>query len=402
MKAATPNYDVVLFGATGFTGTLVADYLARRPGKQPRWAIAGRNMHKLEAQRDQLARVDAALADLPILHADTSDPESMRSLVRSTRVVISTVGPYIRHGEPLVAACAENGTDYVDLTGEPEFVDLMWLRYHDKARASGARIVNCCGFDAIPHDLGVYYTVQKLPEGVPVKVDSYLRAGGRLSGGTLSSAATVLSRWREYNEVRRERQRREGRPVDRRITHTHSRLRYDRQLQSWVLPALNIDPQIVLRSAAADECYGSEFRYGHYLQLKNLPMLGAVVGGVAALAVASQIKPVRRRITSLANKGVGPSESERAEGWFSVRFAACGGGKKVFTEVSGGDPGYGETAKMLAESALCLAFDRLPSRPGVQTPAHAMGKPLIRRLQTAGIRFDEIEPFVGAADNAKA
>lgn len=390
-----PGFDVVLFGATGFTGQLTAEYLAKREGPKPRWAIAGRNLRKLEGVRDKLAKLDPAYADIPMMHADISDPESMLALARSTKVVISAVGPYIRYGEPLVAACAEIGTDYVDLTGEPEFVDRMWMRYHDQARASGARIVNCCGFDSIPHDLGAYFTVMQLPEGVPIKIEAYVRAGGKLSGGTLSTAATAMSRWREYAKLRAEREREEGRPVDRRISRLNGGMRYDKRLQSWVLPVPTIDPLVVLRSAAADERYGSEFHYGHYLQLKNLPMLATVVGGFGALALASQIGPVRRRIVALGNRGVGPSEAERAEGWFSVRFAGCGGGKKVFTEVSGGDPGYGETAKMLAESALSLAFDRLPVRPGgVQTPAHAMGEPLIKRLQSAGIQFKTIESFL--------
>lgn len=390
----TSSYDVVLFGASGFTGRLTAEYLARRPGPRPRWAIAGRNLHKLERLRQHLARLDPACADLPLLHADTSDPESMLALARSARVVISTVGPYIRHGEPLVAACAELGTDYVDLTGEPEFVDQIWLRYHDLARRTGARIVNCCGFDSIPHDLGVYYTVRQLPEGVPIKVEGYVRGGGKLSGGTLSSMATALSRWSLYTQVRRERERREGRPVDRRISRLHGRLHYDRRLQSWLLPMPSIDPQVILRSAAADERYGSSFAYAHWLQLRNLPSLAAVVGGLGALAVASQIRSVRRRLVALSNKGMGPTAAERAEGWFSVRFKGVGGGQTVHTEVCGGDPGYDESAKMLAESALCLAFDRLPAHPGVQTPAHAMGEPLIQRLQAAGIQFRTIEPFL--------
>lgn len=391
MTRTKPAFDIVLFGASGYTGKLAAQYLARRGGKQFTWALAGRNMRKLEKVRDSLSRIDPALDHIPLIEANSLDVEAMQRLAHSARVVISAVGPYINLGEPLVAACAAAGTDYVDLTGEPEFVDKMWLRYHDKARASGAHIVNCCGFDSVPHDLGAFFTVRQLPEGVPIRLEGFVRAGGKMSGGTLSTTVTSMARWRQMQSARRERRGKEGRPVDRRIGSTHGRLRYDRQLHSWVVPMPTIDAQVVLRSAGCDERYGSEFRYGLYLQMKNLPMMAAIGGGVGALALASQIGVVRKRLISLSGKGFGPTKAERDEGWFSVRFVGSGGGKTVYTEVSGGDPGYGESAKMLAESALCLAFDRLPRRPGVQTPAHVMGDSLIKRLQAAGIGFDVLE-----------
>ncbi|HSE70916.1 MAG TPA: saccharopine dehydrogenase NADP-binding domain-containing protein, partial [Nocardioidaceae bacterium] len=146
--------DLVLFGATGFTGGLTAEYLARNAPPGCRWALAGRNQAKLEALRDRLAAIDDDLATLPLLHADVTDRRSVEQVARAARVVITTVGPYVEYGEPLVAACAEAGTDYVDLTGEPEFADLMYVRYHAAAVASGARIVHACGLDSIPHDLG--------------------------------------------------------------------------------------------------------------------------------------------------------------------------------------------------------------------------------------------------------
>src|ERR1700722_14977684 len=151
------EYDVVVFGATGFTGELTAEYLARHAGAGTRGALAGRNMGKLEAVRRQLADINIACAKLPLLQADIDDLASIRAIAESTKVVITTVGPYINYGEPLVAACAAAGTDYVDLTGEPEFVDRMWLGYHEQAKRSGARIVHSCGFDSIPYDLGILH-----------------------------------------------------------------------------------------------------------------------------------------------------------------------------------------------------------------------------------------------------
>src|SRR5206468_1722946 len=164
------DHEIVVYGATGFTGALTAEYLARR-GDGIRWALAGRNRGKLEVVRDRLTAIDPGLADLPLRNADATDPESMRSLAESTKVVISTVGPYINYGEPIVAACAAAGTDYVDLTGEPEFVDRMWLGYHRQAERTGARLVHSCGFDSIPYDLGVLYTVRQLPPDAPISIE---------------------------------------------------------------------------------------------------------------------------------------------------------------------------------------------------------------------------------------
>jgi short subunit dehydrogenase-like uncharacterized protein len=389
--AARRDYDIVLFGATGFTGGLTAEYLARHAGDKLRWALAGRSEDKLKLVRARLAGINSACRDLDLLIAEVSDAASIKAVAASTKVVITTVGPYIKFGEPLVAACAAAGTDYVDLTGEPEFVDLMWLRYHELAKSTGARIVNCCGFDSIPHDLGAYFTVRQLPEDVPLKIEGFVRAGGTFSGGTLHSAVAAMSRMREYAKVRKARHSREGWPVDRKIGATQQRLRYSREFGAWAVPMPTIDPQVVRRSAAADERYGPSFRYGHYVLVKKLGRVALLVGGVAAVFAGAQFKLTRERLLKIKGSGDGPSEEQRNKGWFRVRFVGQGGGKKVLTEVSGGDPGYGETSKMLAESALCLAQDRLPRKPGVVTPAQAMGDALITRLQAAGIHFKVLE-----------
>src|SRR3954468_16030287 len=186
------EHDIVLFGATGFTGALTAEYLAGHAPDGLRGALAGRNRAKLDALAERLG------IDVPLLHADVNEDASLRSVADSARVVITTVGPYVAYGEPLVAACAAAGTDYVDLTGEPEFVDLMWLHHHAEAERTGARIVHACGFDSIPHDLGVLHAVKRLPEGAPLRVEGFVRAGGRPSGGTFHSAVTAFSRVRSY------------------------------------------------------------------------------------------------------------------------------------------------------------------------------------------------------------
>jgi short subunit dehydrogenase-like uncharacterized protein len=381
-------YDIVLFGATGFTGALTAEYLARNAGSRTRWAVAGRNRGKLEALREGLAKIDPACAELDLLDADVGNPPSLATVAESARVVITTVGPYIHYGEPLVAACALAGTDYVDLTGEPEFVDLMWLRFHEQARRTGARIVHSCGFDSIPHDLGAWFTVRQLPEDVPIRVEGFVSGGGGFSGGTYHSAVNAFARMRRYAKVSAERRRREERPAGRKVTGLRGSIRHDSSHGTWVVPFPTIDPQVVRRSARAVDRYGPDFSYTHYLELKNLPMVAGLVGGVGVTAALAQLPPTRRLLLSFRSPGEGPTAEQREKGWFRVRFNGEGGGNRVVTEVRGGDPGYGETAKMLAESALCLAHDSLPETAGQVTTAAAMGDALIDRLVRAGIEFE--------------
>jgi short subunit dehydrogenase-like uncharacterized protein len=382
---AEPRHDIVIFGATGFTGALTAEYLTEHSPPQTRWAMAGRNRQKLESLRERLG------ADVPLLEADVGDEASLRALAESTRVVISTVGPYINYGEPLVKACAAAGTAYVDLTGEPEFVDQMWLRYHEQAEQTGARLIHSCGFDSIPYDLGALFAVEQLPEGVPIKLEGFVRAGGTFSGGTYASAIEAMGRLRQTMMAARERSRQERKPEGRRIKGSPGVPHHDPAAGGWVLPFPTIDPQTVLRSARALERYGPDFTYSHYLVVKRLPVLAALVGGAGTVIALAQLPPVRKALMRIKSPGEGPSPEQRAKAWFKVRMVGEGGGQRVVAQVSGGDPGYGETSKMLAESALCLAHDDLPKRAGQLTPAAAMGDALIQRLQRAGIEFSVLE-----------
>ena len=391
---ADRRFDIVVFGATGFTGALTAEYLARNAPAGTRWALAGRNAGKLEQVRGRLVAIDAACAEVPLLHADVEDPGSLREIAVATKVVITTVGPYIRYGEPLVAACATAGTDYVDLTGEPEFVDRMWLEHHARAEQSGARIVHSCGFDSIPYDLGVQFTVEQLPEDVPISIDGFMRTKASFSGGTYQSAIEILGGLRSSAKLARERRRLEGEPPGRRVRGVVGKPHADEFARGWVAPFPTIDPVTVLRSARALDRYGPDFRYSHYVVVGPLPALVGL-GAVAGVAVAvAQIPPGRDLLRKLKSSGEGPSEEQRAKSWFSVKFAAHAGngdGTDLRTEVRGGDPGYGETSKMLAESAMCLAYDDLPARAGQLTPAVAMGPALRRRLESAGIEFKVLD-----------
>ena len=379
---AEREHDVVVFGATGFTGALTAQYLARNADAGTRWAVAGRNREKLKQTLETIG------ADVPLVVADTGDPASMRQLAESAKVVITTVGPYLEYGEPVVAACAAAGTDYVDLTGEPEFMDLMYLRHHRAAAKSGARIIHACGFDSIPQDLGAQFTVQQLPEGVPIHVEAHVRAGGNPSGGTVASALGIMGRFRQAQKVHKQRRNLEPRTPGRRARVIIGRPKRDDGL--YLLPMPTIDPQIVRMSALAEPRYGPDFSYAPYIGVRRLPAALGLAGGVSTLFTLAQVPPARKLIASRVPQGTGPSPEQREKGWFEVRFHGEGGGRRVSTEVAGGDPGYGETSKMLSESALCLAHDDLPETAGQVTTAHAMGDALRARLVRAGIRFDVV------------
>ncbi|MFI6461069.1 saccharopine dehydrogenase family protein [Streptomyces sp. NPDC050528] len=376
-------YDIVLFGATGFVGVLTAEYLAAHAPEGLRWAIAGRDELKLKRLRERLP----SGTSVGVLRADVSDPASLRELAEHARVVATTVGPYVTYGEDLVAACAEAGTDYLDLSGEPEFVDLTYVRHDARARETGARLVHSAGFDSIPHDLGAYFTVQQLPEGVPLTVDGFVTADAMFSGGTFATALTQLGRGRKVLAASQERRRHEPRLVGRRAGAPLGAPRFAGEIGSWAVPLPTIDPQVVQRSAKALERYGPDFRYRHYAAARHLPVALGGVTAAGALFAAAQLPPARRWLSDRLKPGDGPSPEKRAKSWFSVKFVGEGGGRRVFTEVAGGDPGYDETAKMFAESALSLALDELPPTAGQVTTAVAMGNALIERLRSAGITF---------------
>ncbi|MEV7419609.1 saccharopine dehydrogenase NADP-binding domain-containing protein [Streptomyces sp. NPDC089919] len=384
-------YDLVLFGATGFVGALTAEYLAAHAPADCRWALAGRSTAKLAALRERLAELDPACAKLPLLEVDAGDPRALRELAESAMVVASTVGPYVWYGAGLVAACAEAGTDYCDLTGEPEFVDRMYVEHDARARETGARIVHACGFDSVPHDLGAYFTVRQLPEGVPLRVDGFVRSNAVFSGGTLASALTALGRGPQTLKAARERRLHEPRQLRRRARSPLGAPRFSRETGTWALPLPTLDPKVVARSAAALERYGPDFRYRHYASVKWLPVAVAGTAVLGATTAVAQVPAARRWLMDRYEPGRGPDERVRSRSWFTVRFVGEGGGRRVLTEVSGGDPGYGETAKMLAESALCLAYDELSAHAGQLTTAVAMGDALTSRLTTAGIRFRVVD-----------
>lgn len=371
----TRSWDITIFGATGFVGRLIAAYLAAHAPPQLRLAVAGRARDKLERLAAELGR------EVGIVVADVDDAAALARMAASTRVVLTTVGPYVQFGEPVVRACVEQGADYLDLTGEPAYVDRIIDLHHEAARARGVLVLPCCGFDSIPTDLGVLWTTRALPRDRPLAIAGYMEGRGGFSGGTLASALGVLASPPSPRKPRASGSSARKRPA----------IHFQRELGRWALPLPTIDPQIARRSARLRGDYGPEFSYAHYVALPWLWQVPLALAGAGALIGAAKIGPVRRLLTRMNPPGSGPAPEVRAKSWFKVTFVGqAGSDAPVIAEVSGGDPGYDETAKMAGETALCLVLQRdmfKKETGGVSTTAAACGELLIARLQAAGMGF---------------
>ena len=388
-RSSSPDreLDVLVLGATGFTGGLVAlELAARTEGTRLRWGIAGRDA-------DALQRLAATFPQPPtVVRVDVTDSASLDEMAARTRVLATTVGPFARLGVDVARACAEHGTHYADITGEEGFVRTLEREVDATARETGATMVVCCGFDSVPHDLGARFAVSHLPDNHDIVLRGYVRASGRMSGGTartaldaLSGAAIVPPRVTSDDDG--------VRPVGRLVLNTHR----PRELGGWGVPMPTVDPLIVLRSARVLPGYGSTFNYGHFAHLRHTATLVGAGAGLGIAALAARTRPGRALLERfLPSPGEGPDEQARSAARFTVLFlgVAYGGHAeedvRIVARVRGGDPGYGETSRMLAEAALTLAGDERPDVSGVVTPAVGLGAPSQRRLEAAGMRFEVV------------
>ncbi len=411
--ADSREFDVVLWGATGFAGTLTAEYLADAYGTDRLdWAIAGRNEAKLEQLREDLRERYGELEGLGLVVGDAFDRDSLEAMAERTDVVCTTVGPYADFGTELVAACLDRETDYCDLTGEVQWMRETIEGHHDEARERGVRLVHTCGFDSIPSDLGAWMVQKRAREqyGVPCEKIAFgvATVSGGLSGGTLASMANTFEAASEDPELRRTLAapyslnppgQRDGpdRPPQ-------SGVRYDEQLEAWTGPFVmaTVNEKVVRRTNAL-----LDFPYGRQFQYRESTICGAGVSGaikaagltagVGAFAGAMALGPTRSLLqaTILPEPGEGPSRESIENGHFTVKLVgtgtdASGEPFRVDAEVGADrDPGYGATATMLGESAVCLADDPVDEglSGGVLTPASAMGTRLIERLRRAGMRW---------------
>ncbi len=397
--------DLVVFGATSFVGQILCRHLVARHGTEGplRWAIAGRNAAKLDA-----VAADTG-AEVERIVADAADDAALADLARSTRVVVSTVGPYARYGSALVAAVAAAGTDYCDLTGEPQWMRRMIDAHSATAEASGARVVHACGFDSIPSDLGVWFTQQRAIErfgqpceAIAMRVEA-LRGGA--SGGTIASMLNLMEEVAADPSLRAlladpyvlaPPDLRTG-PPQREVTRPTN----DEASGQWVAPFVMaaVNTRVVQRShALLGRPWGPDFRYDEAMAMGRGPLgaakaagLTAGLGGGLALAAFGPTRGLLGRV--LPEAGEGPSPTAQEQGHFDLRFhGTTADGRTIRTSVTGDrDPGYGSTAKMLGETAVALVAldpERREVGGGFWTPASAFGDRLVEQLEAeAGLRF---------------
>ena len=409
---ATKKFDLVIFGATSFVGQILTEYLFDHIGlsRKVKWAIAGRSEAKLNNLRDSLGE---KAAKLPIIVADSMDQPALEDMCKKSRVIVSTVGPYALYGETLVKVCAENGNDYCDLTGEAYWIKQMILKYEKTAKKSGARIVNCCGFDSIPSDLGNHFLQREGKKQFgkffnQVKLRVKAMKGGA-SGGTIASMAEMIVAAKADAQVRRDM----ANPyILCPKKHSYSIKQtsvkgpaYDRDFGSWSAPFIMeaINARVVLRSNTLRRmAFGKDFSYGEAMltgagnsgRLKAI----ALTAGLAAFAGSMVLDPVRNLMNKfvLPKPGEGPSLQDQLNGFFDIQLMGKNArGDKLTAKVTGDrDPGYGCTAKMLAQAGLCLAFDlaKEDKAGGFWTPSTVMGDLLIERLNNhAGMSFTLVD-----------
>ena len=404
------EFDLIVVGATGFTGALVAEYLCERYGADAdlRWAMAGRNGDKLEAVKAQIG--DAA-AGLPIVVADSLDADAMLRLAQRTRVVLTTVGPYALFGSPLVAACASAGTHYCDLTGEVQWVRRMIDQHHQQAKETGARIVHCCGFDSIPMDIGAWNLQQEALR----RYGSYYRSitllvraiKGAASGGTMASMMNIMREARADRDVARLLARPYSLnpdPSERGPDHGDQRgTRHDVDGNTWTAPFVmaSVNTRVVRRThALLGYPWGRDFRYHEAVRTGVGPAgwlrATSVTAGLGGLVTAASFGWSRNLLERfvLPEPGTGPDAAAREAGFFKLKqIGTLPDGTRIHGRITGDrDPGYGSTCRMIAESGVCLALDDSAVPGGVLTPAAAMAEPLLKRLTAnAGLTFEVLD-----------
>ena len=394
------DFDLIIWGATGFTGNLVCDYINKNYNERElRWAIAGRNEKKILKLQQKL-KID----DSRTIIADSSDKDSLVKMVKKSKVVCTTVGPYAKYGTNLVEACIEGETNYCDITGETQWIRRIIDRFHTKAKEKNIKIINSCGFDSIPSDMGVFYS-QKIMLEKTGKYASTINmrvagAKGGISGGTYNSLSNVLEEALVDKEVRKTLTNPYGlNPIDKQFGPDKSDLReviFDAVSNSWIAPFVmaGINTKIVRRShALMDFMYGKNFAYDE-ATLTGKGIAGQIRGYMSLIPIflatrkkGSIIKKIVDFI--LPKSGEGPSEKTRINGYYNLRFYLTLDKMTYVSKVLGDmDPGYGSTSKMLAESAICLALDEIPDTYGILTPSVALGDSLLKRLEeNAGLTF---------------
>ena len=369
------DYDLIVFGASGFTGVLIAEYLSNHKDiKNIRWAIAGRNKKKLELISRKFS--------IDFILADSFDQESLNSMCRKSKLIISTVGPYDIYGEKLIKACVKEESHYLDLTGEPAFIQKMTYKYSASAANKDVILIHCCGFESIPADLGTYLSVKELQSN-DINISYYLKTKGKISGGTWASFINAITSkqpiFHENKTTKKPKKRIKSK-----------KLFYSDRFKKWALFFPVIDKDIVVKSSKSFKEYGENFRFNQYILFPSLFSVLLIVSSIAIIGILSRFKIFKKIFLNYLPSGQGPSKKERLNHWFKVVVVGESKSEMVSTTIRGGDPGYEETSKFISEMALCILLqsNELIKKNGFLTPVECSGDLMKNRLQNAGITIE--------------
>ncbi len=368
------KYDIIIWGATGFTGKLICNYLANHNDiNNIKWAIAGRDKNRLS----QIAKKHS----ISYYIANSFDSKSLDKLSEDSQLIITTVGPYSIYGEKLIASCIKNNTHYLDLTGEPNFVKRISSKYKNAAQNSKAIIMHSCGFESVPSDLGAYLTVKQL-NGQNVDLTYYLKTKGRISGGTWASFLNSISLGLGEAKLATNKGTTNNTKKQKKIFYSH-------RFKKWAMIFPVIDKYLVMKSSRNMQEYGEHFNFNLYTLQKSLFSIILIILGIASLSFLSKVKFVKNFLLSRIPSGTGPSKEQRKKHWFEVNIIGKTESKEAQTIISGGDPGYEETAKFISETALCIIMqkDQLLKNKGILTLVECTGDLMRTRLENAGIKI---------------
>lgn len=375
------DLDIILFGATGFTGKLIAKYLAQHATAEDlKWAIAGRDKEKLIKISESFSENKPE-----IIIADVNDPASLEYMTAQCRILMNAAGPFSRYGKSVVEACIKTSTHYLDITGEPSFIADIYNNHFDDALRQKVCIVNCCGFDSIPADYCAWLTAKKLPLQEPKTLKAYLRTNATFSGGTLTTAIEALHLETQKKSVKTKIKRHPDAP------RIPIKIHYSDDIKAWAIPMPVVDPHIVKRSVyRLPDQYGHAVSYAQFFVRSSLFKVFKTVMPIAIASILVRFKSFRNRMFNKFKPGTGPNAERRANSKFEVICFGKSASTTAVTKMSGADPGYDETAKMFCEAAFTLADTIINGtiKYGVLTPVEAFGQPLADRLIAAGIQIE--------------
>ena len=367
------EYDLIIHGATGFTGQLICDYLYKHnDSKLIKWAISGRNTSKLEPISKKY--------NVDLFQVDSFENKALDLITSKAKVIISVVGPYAIYGKQLIESCVNNNCHYLDITGESSFVQYVKNKYSKKAIETNTILINCCGFESIPSDIGTYYSIKELNEE-NIDIKCYMKTKGQISGGTWASFLNISNGEKIKKKIQNNKPKKQG--------TKNKILFYNKELKKWALIFPDVDQYIIRRSSKLIDGYGENVRFVKYMLFKSLFKVAALLIPLFFILILAKFKFSKKWLESFIPSGTGPSKEARAKHWFEYILVGKTEKQKIITTVSGGDPGYGETSKFVTEMGLALILDKdqLSHKKGVLTPAACAGDVILKRLQAAGIKF---------------